>query len=189
MPFHRLPLLRLAAPLLSLAVCLSVAVGEARAVPLVLSLDAAQSGISQGGGSAALAGTIVLELGALPPVGANTALAVTGLAVTGGGLSIGLDPGLANPGLGVLFPDGSFLIPSLHLSVSGDDLTVSNVTGTLAPDAACGGALCFLSGFAVDPGPGGIISVNVVAAVPEPARMALLGFLAIAIGALRRRGV
>ncbi len=141
----------------------------AAAVPLFLEVDDAQSTI----GGSPLSGTITLELGALPPVGSNTALDVVALALTGGGFSIGLDGSLANPGLGVLFPDGSFLIPALHLSVDGADLTVTNVAGSLAPDAACAGELCLLADLTVDPPTGGMIGVSIVAAVPEPGRLAV----------------
>lgn len=141
---------------------------SAYALPLVLTLDEAQSLLDQGA-TAPLSGSLTLDVGSLPPVATNTALNVVALTVSGGGLSIGLDDGLANPGLGVLFPDGSFLIPSLHLDVDGTDLTVTNVTGTFGPDAACGGALCLQTSFDIDPGSGGIVGVTVVAAVPEPA--------------------
>ena len=100
---------------------------------------------------------------------------------------MGLDDALTNPGLGVLFPDGTFLIPSLHLEVNGTDLTVSEVVGTLGPSAPCAFAACFAlaTAFAVEPDAGPLFHVTVVAgaAVPEPAPAALAG-LALACGAL-----
>jgi hypothetical protein len=165
----------------------------ARAVSLLFSIDPAQSSVSQGGTSYALSGLVSLELGALPPVGANTPMAVIGLVASFGSLldgtftPIGLDETLANPGLGVLFPDGSFLIPSLHLEVNGASLTVNEVTGTLGPDTPCSYSLCFelATGFDLEPSSGGTIHVSVVAGavVPEPAT-ALLAALALAASPL-----
>ncbi len=155
--------------------------GPARALTLGLGIDPAQSSLTpQVGAPASLSGTLSLELGALPPLGANTTFDVVALAASGGGLSIGLDDDLASPGLGVLFTDGTFLIPSLHLEVDGLDLTVTNVAGTFGPAAACGGALCLETGFDVDPGgPEGVITIEVVAAVPEPRMLALLGLASV----------
>ena len=146
----------------------------AQAVTLPFELDPAQSSLTQDASSSPLAGTLTLEVGQLPPVVANTALNVVALAVSTDGLSISLDGSLANPGLGVLFPNGTFLIPSLHLSVDGSDLTVSDVVGTFGNSAACGGVLCFETGFDVDPVSGGIVSIAVVAAVPEPGPLPLV---------------
>ena len=67
---------------------------------------------------------------------------MTGLAVTGGGLSVAIDERLANPGLGLLRSDGTFLIPALFVVVEGlgDSLalTLIDIAGTFGPSAACG---------------------------------------------------
>jgi hypothetical protein len=187
--------LRLPPKLTSALVLAALLAGPApaRAVSLLFSIDPAQSHVSQGGASYALSGLVFLELGQLPPVAANTPMDVVGLVASFGSLldgtftPIGLDDGLANPGLGVLFPDGSFLIPSLHLEVDGASLTVSEVTGTLGPSAPCSYSLCFEleTAFDLEPPSGGPIHVSVVAgaAVPEPGP-ALLASLALSAGAL-----
>lgn len=164
---------------------LSAAAGPARAIALVGDL-APGSSISQASSSAPLTGSVGLEVGALPPLAANTTLDVVSLVAFAAGLSITLDDGLANPGLGVLFTDGTFLIPSLHLSVDGIDLTASDVAGTFGPSAACGGGLCLETSFEIDPGSGGVVTVDVAALVPEPG-VPLLGLGVIFAGAAVRR--
>ena len=171
-------------------VALVAGAAPARAVSLLFSIDPTQSSVSQGDTSVPLSGFISLELGELPPPAATTALDVVGLtAIAGGlgGLFIGLDDTLANPGLGVLLTDGTFLIPSLHLEVDGSDLTVSELTGTLGASVPCAFSLCFELGTAFDlePPSGPTIHVTVVAgaAVPEPAP-AVLASLALAAGTL-----
>jgi len=188
-----LPSFRFLLPAL-LCVASASATTSARAVALDGFL-ATGSALEQGSSSVALVGTIRLELGALPPLVANTSFDVAAVdAETPAldpsieGLSITLDDALANPGLGVLFTDGTFLIPSLHLSVDGSDLTVSNVAGTFGASAACGGALCLETSFAVDPGSGGLVNVRVVAHVPEPGTALLALATACSGFAVARRG-
>lgn len=192
-----LPLLRgprpLPAPRIhALAVLAAAAflLGAAPARAVLLTGDLAPaSQIVQGGVAAPLVGTLVLDVGAPPPVASNTALALVALTASGAGLSITLDDGLANPGLGVLFPGGTFLIPSLHLSVDGQDLTLSDVAGTFGASAACGGATCLETQLLIDPGAGGLVTVDVVALVPEPCGLVLatLGLSWFAVALYRGR--
>lgn len=130
----------------------------------------------QGGSPEPLTGTLTVAIGSLPPV-ANTTLQLTDVSVaTSGGATFALDPDVASAGLGVLHPDGSFLIPTLFLQVdvgSGpQDLAIPNVTGT-ASFSGGGTVLAELdSSFDVD-SPSGPLAVHVVAA-PEPATLGLL---------------
>jgi len=148
------------------------------------------SQLTQSSASSPLSGAVTLELGELVPPATGTPFDVVGLAAAGAGLSISLDGRLANPGLGVLASDGTFRIPSLHLSVDGSDLTVSDVAGTFVASAACGGLWCLETSFDVDPGVGGIVRIDVAAAVPEPSPFGLLaGAVAAACGSgAARRG-
>jgi len=151
--------------------------------PLVFS---APSAITPEGGSALpLGGAIDVSIDALPVV-APTLFELSGLGanVAGGG-QITLDPTLATPALGVVQADGSFLIPTLFLRLvdgaTTADLAVPNVTGSLI--FGSGAITGLTSSFQVDAGEaGGIVTVNVVAAVPEPgtALLLLLGLGALA---------
>jgi len=187
----------LARPLVRAAQVGGLALVLAAASPagaLVLAGDLVSgSRLTQGGSSTPLTGPVTLDVGALPPLAANVTLDVVSLDAETPSLdpsiepvSITLDGGLANPGLGVWFPDGTFLIPSLHLSVDGVDLTVTDVAGTFGASTACGGALCLETSFDVDPGSGGLVTVDVVAAfVPEPGASVLAAF--VVLGAACRR--
>ena len=158
-----------------------------------LTLDPARSTLTPTAGAVeTLSGSLVATLGATPPLVANTSFDLASLAVTSsGGLSITLDPALANPAAGVLSPSGSFLIPNLFLEL--DDglasvaLTVPNVMGSYGALAGCPTAVCLEASFQVDTGGGsGIVSVDLFA-VPEPGTGTLLalGCGALALG--RRR--
>jgi len=182
-------------PLL-LGALLGVVPSPAQAIGLVTALDPTQSSITSGAGSAALSGSLGLEVGQLPVVGSSTSFDVGQIAVQGGGLNVSLDPSLANPGLGLLRADGTFLIPSLFLSVEGLDgfssavaLTVLGVEGTFGLSGACdAGLLCLETSFQIDTlGPEGILDVAIVAQVPEPTTglLLLLGLGGLAAG---RRG-
>jgi hypothetical protein len=174
---------------LALALAALLAASEARAVTFDLFLDPAFSQLDPANGPPApLSGTGQVDLGSLPPLGANTTFDLVALAVVGGGLSITLDPDLTTPGLGVLRPDGSFLIPNLFLRLDDGqmafDQTIVDVQGTFVP---CGGAACLETSFQVDSlGPAGLIDVSVVAIgeVPEPSPWLLLPLAGAA--ALRR---
>ena len=68
-----------------------------------------------------------------------------------GGFTIGLDPGVASPGAGVLNVAGQFLIPTLFLRLDDGltltDLALANVTGTLTPSGpGCAYGYCLETG-------------------------------------------
>ena len=103
---HRPALLLLPALLLALA-------SPAQALSIVtLALDPAQSALTpEVGGAQSLSGTITIEVGALPLGGANTTFDLVALSATAsGGATITLDPSVANPGLGVLTPAGTYFV-------------------------------------------------------------------------------
>lgn len=180
-----LPLL-LAAALVALA-------PAARAVSIVtLPLDPTASAVvPQAGAPQALAGSITLRIGTLPVGGSSTSFDVIGLAVAAsGGATIGLDPAIASPGLGVLEPDGSFLVPTLFVRIDDgalEDLAIPDVTGsvTFGPGGASLARLD--TSFAIDAGePAGVVTVNVTA-VPEPAAALLLALGLAGLGARHAR--
>lgn len=112
---------------------------------------------------------------------------LTGVAITAGPLSFGLDPSIASPALGVIQPDGRFLIPTLFLvgndGVNDFDLAIPNLSGATfgAPDGAFG----FFTQFQVDNGTDifdAVLYVNVPE--PGPALLLVLGCSALAV---RRR--
>ena len=184
------PLLR---SLLALAL-VAVFAGPADAASIVtLSLDPSQSSLVPASGPAeTLSGTLVLQVGTLPLGGSNQTFDVIGLAVTAsGGATIGLDPDVLNPGLGVLRPDGAWLVPTLFLRItqgSSLDLAIPDVTGSV--DFGPGGASItrLVTSFGIDTGAGGVVTVNVVA-VPEPGTLLLAasGLAALASRARRVR--
>jgi len=167
---------------LALLVAGSAAASTSRAVldPALSSLDGAP-----------LSGTIDVALGDGPPTG-NRSFDVVDLEVTGAGLSVALDGRFANPGLGVVGGDGSFLIPALFVVVDGlgdaIELTLIDVAGTWGPSKDCAGPLCLETAFQIDTGgPEGVLDVNIVAVVPEPGTALLMGLGLAAVGASRRR--
>jgi len=172
------------------------AASPARALGFTLALDPAQSLFTPEGGGPAemLSGTLRLEVDALPLL-ANTGMALTDVAVaSSGGLAIGLDPTLASPGLGVLFADGSFLIPTLFLRIVNGaqtfDLAVTDVTGSL--DLAGTEVTGLQSSFALDTDLEMSGSAGVeIQAVPEPGTGLALAFALAALAARcsRREGV
>jgi hypothetical protein len=175
---------------------LALALGlAAPAAAVTLGLDSSQSSIAPSVGPAqSLSGGIVILLGAEPPLVSNTTFDLTGLGVvSSGGVLIGLDPAVSNPGAGVLSPSGSFLIPNLFLRlVDGAnifDLTVPNVTGSYGALPGCTAAPCLSTSFAVDTGgPQGVVNVTVFAQIPEPSTFALLAGALISLAAARRAG-
>lgn len=152
-----------------------------------LSLAPESALVPEAGAPAPLTGTIVLELGALPLTGSTT-LELHHVAIAGGGLEVALDPSVPSAGLGVVFADGSFLIPTLFLVVDDGanlyDLAIPDLTGFL--DASDLALLRLETTFDVDTlGPAGVVTAHIVA-VPEPGS-ALLTSLAITALAARRR--
>ncbi len=183
------PLLR---SILALGLALGWAGPAAAASIVTLSLDPTQSSLVPSSGPAeTLSGTLVLSIGALPLGGSNTTFDVTGLAVAAsGGATIGLDPDVPDPGLGVLRPDGAWLVPTLFVRVtrgSSLDLAIPDVTGSV--DFGPGGASItrLVTSFAIDTGAGDVLTVNVVA-VPEPGTL-LLAASGLAVLASRARRV
>jgi hypothetical protein len=167
--------------------------GAVPAHATLLVIDPAQSALTPTAGAPqSLSGVSVLELGAEPPLSSNTTFDVTALSASAsGGLSIGLQPSLANPGAGVLSPTGAFLIPNLFLRlVDGAnlfDLTVPNVLGSYGAIPGCLAGTCLQTSFDVDTGgPLGVVNVHVFAAGPEPATAALVALGVIALAAARR---
>jgi hypothetical protein len=174
-------------------VCL-LACGTVPVHAATLVIDPALSALTPGAGAPqSLSGIVSIELGAEPPLSSNTTFDLTALAASAsGGLAIALDPSLANPGAGVLSPTGSFLIPNLFLRLSDGstvfDLTVPDVLGSYGALPGCLAAACLQTSFDVDTGgPQGIVSVQVFAAVPEPAPAALVALGLCALAAARRR--
>jgi len=148
--------------------------------------------------SRTLSGSLAVELGALPPLAATTTFdlrVLTLLAAGPGGFSIGLDPGVASPGAGVLNVAGQFLIPTLFLQLDDGlvltDLALSNVTGTFeANGPGCVYTYCLQTSFEIDGGvPYGLISVSLTA-IPEPSTAALvaIGVAGLALHVRRREG-
>ena len=154
----------------------------AAAVSLVtLSLDPTQSALTPMlGAPQSLSGTLTLSVGDAPPGGGSRAFDLVGLAVTAsGGGTLGIDPSVIGPLLGVLHPAGDWLFPvlSLHItqpSTGSFSLAIPDVTGsvTFAPDGDTPASLS--AAFDIDTGlAAGNLAVNVVA-VPEPGSLVLL---------------
>jgi hypothetical protein len=168
------PLLR---SLLALALVAAFAGPAAAASIVTLALDPTQSSLVPASGPAeTLSGTLVLRVGALPLGGSNTTFDVIGLAVTAsGGATIGLDPDVLDPGLGVLRPDGAWLVPTLFVRItqgSSVDLAIPDLTGSVEFGPGAASITRLVTSFGIDTGAGGIITVNVVA-VPEPGTLLL----------------
>lgn len=164
----------------------------ARALTTSLTLDPSTSSLlPEAGAAEGLSGTLTLAVGALPVAGAATSFDVIDLALTAtGGSTIGLDPTAAAPGLGVLHPDGSFLIPTLFLRLAGGTtvpLALPDVMGEVVFGPGGASLLSLATAFAVDAGPpAGLVSVTVNAVVPEPGTLGLLA-AGLATLALARR--
>ena len=116
-----------------------------------------------------LSGTLRIEIDD-PSAVVPTSIRVLDLDVTGGGLMAMLDETVLSPGIGVLFPDASFLVPTLFLVLDAGAgafaLAIPDVEGTAQLDEQS--ELLLETSFAIDADdPAGVVSVNIVA-VPEP---------------------
>lgn len=162
------------------ALALSLAEPASASLIVGVRVDPGQSSVTPAVGPAeTLSGTITLGVGMLPVL-ATTTFDVIGLAITSsGGATIGLDPDVLNPGLGVIAPSGAFVIPTLFVRlVQGPvtiDLPIPDVTGSVLfgplddPLARVETSFSIATG-----GPAGDVLVHIVA-VPEPGTLVLLG--------------
>jgi len=137
------------------------------------------------GAGEALGGSLTLDVASVP-VAAPTLFSLTDVSVlASGGASFALDPTVLSPALGVVQPDGGFLVPTLFLRVTNGatsfDLAVPNVAGTLFFGPG-GGVVGLASQFEIDSASAaGVLAVHVVAGVPEPGTVLLL---ALGLGAI-----
>jgi hypothetical protein len=182
------PLLRC----LVVAAALLLSAPSARAVSIVtLQLDPELSVlIPEIGAAQSLSGSITVEVADLP-LGAPTTFDVIGLDLTlSGGATIGLDPAIVDPGLGVLSPPGEFLIPTLFLRLDDgtpEDFSIPDVTGSVLFGDGGTTLIQLDTSFEIDTGEvAGLLMVN-VRAVPEPGTTALLTVGFAALAALRAR--
>lgn len=164
----------------------ALAAPEADATIITLSLDPALSSLTpEVGAPQTLSGTIAIDVGSLPLGGSNTTFDVVGLSLSAsGGATFGLDPGIANPGLGVLNPAGSFLVPTLFVRITDGgvtDLPIPDVTGSVVFGIG-GASIQELSSAFEIATTNGIVSLSLLA-VPEPATALLLtaGLAALAV--------
>jgi len=148
---------------------------------VTLSLDPTQSALTPTlGAPQSLSGSLTLRVGDAPPGGGRRTFDLVGLSVTAsGGGTLGIDPSVIGPLLGVLDPGGDWLFPVLSLlvtppSAGSFSLAVPDVTGsvTFAPDGSTPASLS--AAFDIDTGlAAGNLAVQVVA-VPEPGTLPLL---------------
>lgn len=140
------------------------------------------------GASEPLFGTLQVEIE--DPSGiAPTGIRVLSLDAIGGDLVVGLDDAISSPGLGVWFPDESFVIPTLFLVVDPGTgpfaFAIPDVAGTAQIDEHFELLLeaSFEIGSAV---PAGVVTVNIVA-VPEPSGDLLAALTVFLVASVRSR--
>ena len=176
---------RAAAALIGAALLL----GAGDALAVLLDVDSSQSALAPASGPASpISGSLRVAIGQLPP-SSNTPFDVTELALDSGPYTITLQP-IAAPGLGVLSPSGSFLIPTLFVSLddgaSTVDFAIPDITGLfLAAGPGCGYDFCLETSFEIDTGAGGLLAVSLYA-IPEPGTALLVGAGLAGLAAARR---
>ena len=134
-----------------------------------------------------LLGTLRVEI-ADPSAALPTGLSLLDLDVGAGALTARLDDEIVSPGLGVRFPDGGFVIPTLFLVVDAGSgpvaLAIPDVEGTAQIDEQS--ELLLEATFAIDADdPAGVVTVRVVA-VPEPPGGPLAGVALLVLAGLVR---
>lgn len=134
-------------------------------------------------------GSVSIDIAAVPHTTPQV-FTLTDVSITAGTLSFALDPTLQSPALGVIQPDGSFLIPTLFL-VGNDgandfDLAIPDVRGTTfgAPNGATGLA----TQFQIESG-ANVFDVALTFAVPEPGTALLLSLGCAALAGRRRKEI
>lgn len=158
--------LRLVAWLGLLCACLATSTAAAA---LTLTVDPAQSRVSDGATSQPLSGTVEIVLGSDAGV-STTTFELTSLVLLAPGLSVGLDPAAPNPAAGVVNAAGAFLIPTLFVAFDVGParlaLGLPDVTGGVQFGGA--GLTELAATVEVDPGDGGPVRLFTLVALPEP---------------------
>ena len=166
---------------------LLLAAGDALAVNL--DVDPSQSALAPAVGPASpISGQLSLAIGQYPNA-ANTTFDVTALDLVSGPYTITLQP-VGAPGLGVLAPSGSFLIPTLFVRLddgaSSVDFAIPDISGLFrAAGAGCAYDFCLDTSFEIDTGAGGLLAVT-LHAIPEPGTALLVGVGLGGLSAARR---
>jgi len=175
----------LSGPVLAV-VCLAFA-GPAGAVSFgPLAVAAPSAIVPDMGPTETLSGSITLSVASVPVL-SPTLFSLTNVSVlASGGASFALDPSVLSPALGVVQATGNFLIPTLFLHIVDGalnfDLAVPNVAGMLFFGAG-GSVVGIASSFEIDSlSPAGILTVNLLAGVPEPGTALLLALGIAALG-------
>jgi len=175
----------LSGPVLAV-VCLASA-GPAGAVSFgPLAVVAPSAIVPDVGPTETLSGSITLSVASVPVL-SPTLFSLTNVSVlASGGASFALDPSVLSPALGVVQATGNFLIPTLFLHIVDGalnfDLAVPNVAGMLFFGAG-GSVVGIASSFEIDSlSPAGILTVNLLAGVPEPGTALLLALGIAALG-------
>ena len=148
---------------------LAAALAAAPALSLPLTIDPAQSQVSDGATTQSLSGSLDVTLG--PDAGtATTTFELTSLVLLAPGLSLTLDPAAPNPAAGVVNAAGSFLIPTLFVAFdvgpASQALALPDVTGSVVFDGA--GIARLDATVDVDPGGGAPLQTFTIVALPEP---------------------
>lgn len=164
--------------LVLLSSALLLLASPARAVSITLGLDPALSSL----GAESLTGALSFDIGALPVIG-TTSFDMSQVNLTSSGsTNIQLDSGVTNPGLGVIDAAGSFLIPSLFVTVDGSsNLTIVDVTGSVVFGPGGDTIQSLSSVFVVD------ATTVTIFAIPEPSTFALVALGLVGLGAARAR--